>query len=425
MNAKPNETRQLTKRQIFAVVIGNGLEFYDFLIYAFFAAQIGRALFPTSGGNDLLLSLATFAAGFLTRPVGAFVIGRIADRRGRKPAMLLAFALMGFATVGLVITPSYASVGWLAPVLAVGFRMLQGFALGGEVGPNTAYLLEAAPPQRRGLFISFQYATQEVAVLAAGIVGLGLSSVLSPAQLDAWGWRAAFMLGAVIVPFGLIVRRGLAETLEPAEAAPVRPGAPKGRLPVMLAGVILVGAGTLTHYTLDYLTTFAQTTLHMEVRSAFTSTLVLGLTGICANLLSGFLADKYGRKRVLIGPWLALILLGVPAFMLMVRFQNLASLLAATAILSTLMALAVAPALILLTEALPKRVRASSLGLVYAVAITTFGGTAQFIDALLIRVTGNPIAPAWYMTAALILGLAGITLIAERKHDEPLSTDHE
>lgn len=158
----------LSRRQIAAVVAGNGLEFYDFLTYSFFAAQIGAALFPGSSDSKLLLSLATFGVGFVTRPLGGVVIGRIADRKGRKPAMILSFALMGVAIVGLALTLSYAAIGMAAPELAVLFRMAQGFALGGEVGPNTAFLLEAAPPGRRALYVSLQYATQGVAVLASG-----------------------------------------------------------------------------------------------------------------------------------------------------------------------------------------------------------------------------------------------------------------
>src|SRR5689334_4069579 len=190
------ERPALSKKQIGAVAAGNALEFYDFLTYTFFAVQIGEALFPGSGEAKLLLSLATFGVGFVTRPLGGFVIGRFADRRGRKPAMILSFSMMGIAIVGLSLTPSYAMIGMAAPVLAVLFRMLQGFALGGEVGPNTAFLVEAAPPHRRGFYVSLQFATQNFSILIAGSVGLLLSSLLSPEALLAWGWRAAFLVGA-------------------------------------------------------------------------------------------------------------------------------------------------------------------------------------------------------------------------------------
>ena len=182
------EKPALSRKQIGAVAAGNALEFYDFLTYSFFAVQIGQALFPgQSDETKLLFSLATFGVGFVTRPLGGFIIGRFADRRGRKPAMILTFSLMGAAIVGLALTPPYALIGMAAPVLAVLFRMLQGFALGGEVGPNTAFLVEAAPPNRRAFYVSLQFATQNFSILIAGSVGLLLSSTLSPAALVDWG----------------------------------------------------------------------------------------------------------------------------------------------------------------------------------------------------------------------------------------------
>ena len=210
----PDERRApLTKGQIAAVTAGNALEFYDFVTYAFFATQIGRALFPGNASNSLLLSLATFGVGFLTRPLGGLLIGRMADRRGRKPAMILSFSIMGVAMTGLALTPSYAAIGLAAPILAIFFRLLQGFALGGEVGPNIAYLMEAAPLNRRGLYISLNFASADFAVLVAGLVGFGLASVLTAGQLEAWGWRVAMLLGAGIVPLGLRLRNTLVETL--------------------------------------------------------------------------------------------------------------------------------------------------------------------------------------------------------------------
>ena len=201
-------------RHVAAVTMGNALEFYDFLTYAFFAAQIGRTFFPSADASaSLLAALATFGAGFLMRPVGALVIGRIGDRAGRKPAMLLTFALMGVAMIGLVLTPGHSSIGVAAPILAIAFRLIQGFALGGEIGPNTAYLVEAAPHHRRGLYVSMQYMSQNVSILVSGLVGFALATYLSDRQLDDWGWRVAFLPGAAIIPFGLILRQQRAETL--------------------------------------------------------------------------------------------------------------------------------------------------------------------------------------------------------------------
>src|SRR6476660_505207 len=236
----------LSGGQIAAVTAGNAFEFYDFVTYAFFAPQIGRALFPGDAAHSLLLSLATFGVGFLTRPLGGIVIGRMADRRGRKPAMILSFSIMGIAMTGLALTPSYAAVGMAAPLLAIFFRLLQGFALGGEVGPNIAYLMEAAPPGRRAFYISLNFASADFAVMVAGLVGFGLSSTLRSQELESWGWRIAFLIGAVIVPFGLRLRRTLAETLPPASEQD--PG--KGPRPIFLlglAGLFVIAGATISN----------------------------------------------------------------------------------------------------------------------------------------------------------------------------------
>ena len=199
--------------KVFAVGIGNALEFYDFLTYSYFAIQIGHCFFPNSQTtHGLLFSLATFGVGFITRPLGGIIIGRFGDRAGRKPAMVLSFTLMGVGITGLALTPSYDTIGVAAPALLLLFRLLQGFALGGQVGPSTAYLIEAAPPHRRGLYVAVQFMTQDLAVVAAGLVGFGLSSFLSVAALDQWGWRLAFLIGAAVIPFGLYLRHSLPET---------------------------------------------------------------------------------------------------------------------------------------------------------------------------------------------------------------------
>src|SRR5580765_2192154 len=220
-------SRRMPLRHVIAVFIGNGLEFYDFLTFSYFAVYISRTFYPAGNPSvALLATLATFGAGFLTRPIGAIVIGRMGDRRGRKPAMIFSFTLMGLAITGLALTPSYARIGPVAPALVLLFRLVQGFALGGEVGPTTAFMAEAAPPHRRGFYLSMQYATQDCAVLMGGVVGTTLAALFDAQQLEHWGWRAAMLLGASIVPFGILVRRSLPETLgraaaeEPLQALP-------------------------------------------------------------------------------------------------------------------------------------------------------------------------------------------------------------
>jgi predicted MFS family arabinose efflux permease len=232
-------------------------------------------------------------------------------------------------------------------------------------------------------------------------------------MLDAWGWRIAFLIGASIVPFGLALRRTLEETL-PAEAkAPAPPGSLRPLLMIAGAGMLILGAGTISNYTLDYLTTYAQDSLHMAVRSAFGATLVLGLFSTVSDLATGRLVDAYGPKRVLVLPWLALILLAVPTFYVLDAARSTSALFGATALLTLLHIFGSSAAILLFIQALPARVRAGSLSLVYALAIAIFGGSTQLVEKLLIRWTGSAVAPGWYMMVAVAAGLAGALMIRE------------
>jgi len=401
-------------RQVAAVVAGNALEFYDFLTYAFFASQIGRTFFPSSDpSTSLLASLATFGVGFVMRPVGALVLGRFADRRGRKPAMLVSFTLMGLGMTGLALTPGYAQLGVTAPVLAVLWRMIQGFALGGEVGPNTSFLAEAAPPGRRGLFVSLQVASQRAAALAAGLIGIGLSSRMDAATLDRWGWRIAFLIGALIIPFGLILRSRLAETLSAASAAET---AAPGRLrPGALAAlaVLVMAGGTVASYVIDYLTTYATVTLHMGRSVGFAAPVASGLSGIVFAPLGGWLSDRVGRRPVMLGAW-ALVLAGaMPMFILLDRSRSLVALVALSAGLTAASAAMVGAFLASLGEALPMRIRSGALGLAYALSVAVFGGTTQFMVAWLTRLTHSPLAPAWYLIGAVAVSFVAILALPE------------
>ena len=406
-------------RQVLGVVVANGLEFYDFVTYAFFAAQIGRAFFPSNTpGTSLLASLATFGAGFLTRPLGALVIGRFGDRVGRKPAMLLSFVLIGVGVVGLPLIPPYASIGIWAPLLAIAFRLLQGFALGGEVGPSTAFLMEAAPPLRRGLYVSLQATGADVAVCVAGLVGLALASMLDAAALDAWGWRLALLLGAAIVPLGFMLRRTLGETRPGGERSPASSRSPAnaaeaGYRRIVALGLLLLRTATTTNYLLEYMTTYANFTLGMPAKTAFGATAIIGLSGVICDPLGGWLSDRFGRKPVMILPWLVLALAVFPAFVLLDRLRSGAALYGACAVLGCISTLSSATIIVTITEALPARVRSGGIALIYAFAISVFGGSAQFAVAWLIRATGNPLAPAWYMFCGVIIGLMALLQLPE------------
>jgi MHS family citrate/tricarballylate:H+ symporter-like MFS transporter len=410
----PGNRTSVPAKHIAAVVVGNALEFYDFLNYSFFAVFIGRAFFPSSSPTaSLLASLGTFGVGFVTRPIGGLVIGRMGDRVGRKPAMILSFSLMGFAIIGLALTPPHSRIGVAAPILVLFFRMVQGFALGGEVGPTTAFLLEAAPPERRGFYTAFQYWTQDLSILVAGLVGFGLSSVLNDQQLQDFGWRISFLLGAAIVPFGLMMRRRLPETFHAAEASPREPVVVRKYLPIAFLGLLLIASGTIGNYTALYMTTYAIATLHMRTSVAFGATIVIGVTGVALDLVSGALSDRVGRRPMMLLFGSLLLLSILPAYHAINRYPTTAVLLGAIAVMSSLLQLSAVPSIIWLTESLPAAIRSSGVSIVYALAIALFGGTAQYTVTWLIKATGNPLAPAWYWVMAAAMGLVAMLLARE------------
>lgn len=413
--AIPAERPKLLARHVAAVAAGNALEFYDFLTFSYFAIYIGKTFFPfATGGNSLLLSLATFGVGFLTRPLGGIVIGTMGDKIGRRPAMVLSFTLMGLGVIGLALTPSYAQIGYAAPVLVVLFRLLQGFALGGEVGPSTAFLIEAAPPEKRGFYGSLQYMTQDTAVLAAGIVGTVLASLLSDAQLTEWGWRLAFLFGAVIVPFGIAARRNLPETHHEPEAAgqPTRAEEFRPYRLVAVFGLMMLAGGTIATYVGGYMTTYAIDTLHMPADISFGVNIVLGVCAITFQPISGYFSDIFGRKPLMIIFGALLVLTAVPAFWVISTYRTTWALYSMAAATTILLSLSATPVIVALTETMPVRIRAGTVSIIYAFAIAIFGGSTQSIIKFLID-HSNPMAPAWYLTAAYSVALVAMVLMKE------------
>jgi len=425
MTATAGTRGSVPARHVAAVVAGNALEFYDFLTYAYFAVYIGRAFFPSNDPtSSLLASLGTFGVGFVTRPIGGLVIGRMGDRVGRKPAMVLSFALMGAAIIGLALTPSRATIGIAAPVLVIFFRMLQGFALGGEVGPTTAFLLEAAPPERRGFYAAFQSWTQNLAVLTSGLVGFGLASVLNEPQLQDYGWRIAFLLGAAIVPFGMMMRRNLPETFH-ARASEQRERTPLGPFVVIAGlGLLLLANATIGTYIENYMTTYAIATLHMRANVAFAATIVVGLCGLAFNLASGALSDRIGRKPVMLVPSVVLLAAIFPAFYVITHYRTTGVFLGLIAFMASLAAISNCQVIIWLSESLPAPIRSGGVAVVYALSIATFGGTTQYAVTWLIKVTGNPLTPAWYWIVASIVGISAMLAAHESAPCKQPRTEH-
>ena len=401
-----------TIRQLAAVALGNGLEFYDFLIFAFFATQIGATFFPVHDEyGRLLLTLATFGVGFLTRPLGGFFIGRMGDRLGRKPAMLLSFGLMGLSIVALALTPSYARIGWPAPVLAVLCRLVQGFALGGDVGPVSAFLLEASPPAERGRYITLQQTTQYVSTFVAGLLGFILAGAMSPAALSGWGWRVAFLMGAAVVPFGLWARGAIGETFHAPAGA--RAAMTRAEWRVGVLGIFILAGSSISIYVMNYLTTYAINTLGMPARQAFVATAAVGVSGTVMSFAGGMLSDRIGRKPVMIGGGAVLLAVTLPMFLAISAWRSMGVLAMGAGLMTSLLALTQGPVLASIAENLPQGLRSGGMGLIYALEVAIFGGSAQFVVTWLIHVTGNPLAPAWYMSGALAVGLVAMTQIPE------------
>ncbi len=390
-----------------AAVIGNTIEVFDFTAYGTFAVMIGRAFFPAHDPFvSLLLSVATFGIGFVTRPLGAVLIGLLADRNGRRLGMLVSLGLMGLGSLMIAVLPGYRSIGMAAPVLLVVARLIQGLAWGAETGPATTYLLENAPPGRSGLFASWQSASQSLSSVAAGLLGYGASRLIGADAMDAWGWRLPFALGVLVVPVGLALRRGLGE--EPIAALP-DPAVGRfallvsvGPLP-LLYGLMLLIAGTVSQYFLNYITTYALTALHLPSGIALLGTVIAGAFGAAAALACGHAADRIGRFPVIVLPRLALALGILPMLWLLHRHPSPWTFAAVTAIIAILQVGSFAASIVLLAELFPPAVRTTGFGTLYAVGISLFGGTAQIVFTTLIHWTDDPVSPAWYLAGVNLL----------------------
>jgi MFS family permease len=393
--------RRIEWSKVAAVVAGNAMEFYDFISFGFFAANLARVMFPAGKpGVALLLTLATAATGYFARPLGALSVGYIGDRFGRRPAMLLTFFLMGIGALGLALTPSYAQIGLAAPALVVLFRVVQGFAAGGDIGPSTAYLIETAPLKQRGFFIGLQYVSMRAGAMLSGFVGLGLAGVMSPAQLDAVGWRIAFGLGALIVPFAMLLRSRLDETLDLPEADPDAPTTVRA-LHIALA-VLGVFGTLLTGAIHDFWVTYSVTWLHTPPKAAYWIVIAIGLTYVGGYAVGGWLADVFGRRPVKLVPISIALFITGPLFWWVAQSRSFDHLMIAAVISCLFTTLGSSAILTTLVEITPKRMRAGIVGVFYGLAVAVSFGIGPVVVTDHINRTHDLATPGY----ALLIGLA-------------------
>ncbi len=399
-----------------AATLGNGLEFFDFTIYSFFAVLIGKLFFPADTElGALMMSLATFGVGFVVRPLGSIVIGRYADRVGRKQALVLTVLIMALGTGMIGLAPTYASIGLAAPVIIVLGRLLQGFSAGGEVGAATTLLMESGSASRRGSLVSWQVASQGGASLAGALIALLLTRTLSPEALLAWGWRLPFVFGLLIGPLGFYLRRHIDDTLPAASS--VKPARLAERMPLrqILAGAMIVMGASSTMYTIVFfLPSFLTMTIGMPSGVSLLAACTAGLVLLVGSPFAGRLADRMRRRKTLLYV-ASIVSLGaiLPAFHAIQVWPSIYTVMLVVSVLIGAVTLSTPVAFVLILEAFRPEVRATSLGIIYALGVTIFGGFAQFIVSGLWRMSGSFYAPAWYVLACGMVSLAGIVLFKE------------
>ncbi|WP_321878565.1 MFS transporter [Paraburkholderia bannensis] len=407
--------RAPTRRAIVAAAIGNGLEMYDFTLYSFFAVTIGKLFFPTGNAlTSLLLSFATFGAGFLMRPIGAVIIGNLADQRGRKAALTLTIALMTAGTALIALTPGYASIGVSATILVVIGRLLQGLSAGGEIGAASALLMESGSKSRRCYYVSWQAATQGGAALVGALAGVAISASLSPEVLQSWGWRLPFLLGLLIAPVGMYIRRHLEETHTRAQPSAINGvGAVfREHARTLVIGTFLMTSTTSAMYVIVlYMPTYLVRTLHMPPVTAFAATCVSGLTMLVLAPLFGRLADKLPRRKpLLIVNSILSMLIVIPNFTLLSSGPGLPLVMMCVAISGTLMSIGTGAGTAMMMEALPRHHRATGMSIMYSFGVTIFGGFAPLAVTWLISATGSRMAPAGYLLCASLISFIALLL---------------
>lgn len=412
-----------SRRAVIAAVAGNTLEWYDFAVYGFFALTLAKLFFPAGDATvSLLLTVATFGVGFIMRPVGALVLGTLADRSGRKAALSLTILLMALGTAMIGFAPTYATAGAWAPAIIVLARLIQGFSAGGEIGGATAFLIEHAPPERRGLYASWQQASQAGALLLGSLTGALLTGLLPQADLEAWGWRVPFLIGLLIAPIGLYIRFNVSET-EAFKAilreratrpettfSPLRDTLGQHRAAVVTGFGITIAWTVCTYFFLVTMPTYAVRQLGVpQSASLLANSIGLALIILSAPMFGSW-SDKLGRRPIMLGAACGILALCWPLLFWLTSQPSVVNLVIAQVIFAVLIAGFSGPAPAAMAELYPPAMRSTGLSIAYNLAVTIFGGFAPFITTWLIVQTGSPLAPAWYVMLAVFISLT--TLVA-------------
>lgn len=404
------------RHAIIATVLGNGLEWFDFTVYSFFAVIIARLFFPTGDDlSSLLLAVATFGVGFFMRPVGGIVLGIYADKVGRKAALSLTILLMAAGTALIGLAPTYDSIGLAAPLIIVLARLLQGFSAGGEMGGATAFLTEYAPADQRAYYSSWIQASIGFAVLLGAAVGTFVTTELDHAALESWGWRVPFLLGMLIGPIGFYIRSRMDETPAFRDAeksdAPLRDVFARYPRETFASFSMVILWTVCTYVLLFYMPTYASRVLKLPQQDGFIAGMVGGLMILFVSPIIGRLADRYGRRVFLSGSAALILVLAYPMFIYINHAPGLASLLAFQLIFGILIAAYTGPILAAFSELFPAKILSTGLSVAYNFAVTIFGGFASFIITWLIAKTGSDMAPAIYVIVAAAISLIGTRFV--------------
>lgn len=410
-------------RTVFRVASGNFLEMYDFMVFGYFSAAIGRAYFPSNSEfASLMFSMTTFAVGFMMRPLGAIVLGAYIDHIGRRKGLLLTLALMSVGTLTIALVPGYETIGLFAPILVVLGRLCQGFSAGVELGGVSVYLSEIATPGHKGFYVSWQSGSQQVAVVFAGVLGYALSNLMPPEAMQAWGWRIPLIVGCLIIPFIYMIRRTLQETGEfAARTHHPSPGEVyRGVLAhwrIVVAGVSMVLMTTVSFYTITaYTPTFGKDILRLSQSDALLVTLCVGLSNLIWLPLMGSLSDRVGRRPLLLTFAGIAILTAYPAMAWLVAEPSFGKLLVVELWLSFIYAGYNGAMVVHLTEIVPAAVRTAGFSVAYSLA-TTIGGSTPAIVTYLIHETGNRAIPGAWLSLAAAIAFAGANIALPRMRE--------